>query len=234
MQESRSPAEPGPVTDDRQFAADPAGESPDTHSLVATRYREEIRRTVRWRTRLDRSTNWAVVLMAATLTISFSSAENPHFVLLIGILGVLAFLVIESQRYQEYDHWRYRLRLLQGQVFADVADRDGEAPADWREALGENRRVPTVERSRWRAIGQRLKRVYLLLQTVLIASWGLRITVFEPDGTWTETASIGTASGSLVVAVLVGCYLVLAAVALRSTVVNRMREFHGDPDSRTD
>lgn len=45
-------------------------------------------------------------MTAAILTWVFTSPENPHYVLLIGILGLLDFLFIEAKRYQEYDAWR--------------------------------------------------------------------------------------------------------------------------------
>jgi uncharacterized membrane protein len=46
-------------------------------------YRAEVSRANTWRTRLDATTNWAVITTAAALTFAFSSAHNPHFVLLL-------------------------------------------------------------------------------------------------------------------------------------------------------
>ena len=48
-------------------------------TAMAHFYRGEISRTNTWRTRLDATTNWAVITTAAALTFVFSSAQNPHF-----------------------------------------------------------------------------------------------------------------------------------------------------------
>lgn len=225
MSELNTEEETASGSDTGEFAQELQDNSSETVAILGHFYRGEMERTVGWRTRLDQTTNWAVVLMAAILTFSFSSEDNPHYVLLIGVLGVVAFLVIESQRYQEYDAWRHRVRLLQRHFFADVTDPDGSSDSDWKEQLSDDLREPTLVIPRWRALGHRLKRVYLLLLTVLIASWLLRITVFEGDGTVLETASIGSLPGIGVIAVVGGLYLLLAVLALWSAVAERMREF---------
>ncbi|ELZ18002.1 hypothetical protein C477_12377 [Haloterrigena salina JCM 13891] len=38
-----------------------------------------------WRERLDQTTYWAIVIMSAILTWTFSSRNNPHYVLLLGV-----------------------------------------------------------------------------------------------------------------------------------------------------
>jgi len=45
-----------------------------------------------WRTRLDATTNWAVITAAAALTFTFNSPQSPHYVVLLVILLVLIFL----------------------------------------------------------------------------------------------------------------------------------------------
>lgn len=56
-----------------------------------------------WRSWLDQPTNWAVVLVGAILTGAVSSSDNPHYVILVGIVGVSALLVMEANRDREYD-----------------------------------------------------------------------------------------------------------------------------------
>lgn len=205
----------------------------DSDSLLAMLghfYRGEVERTVSWRTRLDQTTNWSVVLMAAILTFVFSSENNPHYVLLIGALAVAAFLIIESQRYQEYDAWRYRVRLIQRHYIANITDRDQSPEPEWRDKLARDLREPTFEISRLRAITHRLKRVYLLLLTVLLAAWVLRITVFD-DSTWSEAASIANIPGVVIVAVVGLLYLALCGLALWSFYGSRAREFQEETAS---
>lgn len=228
MTESESNVDQRSHGDERSLAEELTTDQSETVSLIGHFYRGEMERMVSWRTRLDQTTNWAVVVMAAILTFVFSSGDNPHYVVLIGILGVLVFLVIESQRYQEYDAWRYRVRILQRQFFADVVGQTRPSRADWRDHLGEDLRSPTLVISRVGAIGHRLKRVYLLLLSVLLAAWLLRISVFAADSTWRQTAAVGDVSGTVVVGVVLGVYLALAGLALWSVVTDRMREFSGD------
>jgi uncharacterized membrane protein len=81
---------------DRQLIDRIADDHETTVALIGHFYRAEVERMTAWRTRLDQTTNWAVVLMATILTFVFASPDYPYYMLLIGAIGVGAFLVIES------------------------------------------------------------------------------------------------------------------------------------------
>lgn len=182
---------------------------------MAHLYRGEIHRMKLWRERLDRTTNWAVIVLAAILTWAFSSVTNPHYVLLAGgaILGV--FLGIEARRYRGYDIWRSRIRTLQRNVFAYGLDpSQGLEDADWRAHLSSSYRQPRLRITRLEAIAHRLRRVYLPLITVLLGTWIIRITAFA-DVPWPASAAIGKLPGSLVIALVLVSYGGLVVVALR-------------------
>nr|WP_255647715.1 DUF2270 domain-containing protein [Natrinema zhouii] len=66
-----------------------------------------------WRERLDRTSNWAVIVMSGVLTWGFSGRNRPHYILLLGLAALTAFLIMEAQRYRGYDLWRGRVRTLQ-------------------------------------------------------------------------------------------------------------------------
>ncbi|GGL64627.1 DUF2270 domain-containing protein [Halocalculus aciditolerans] len=184
-------------------------------SAFAHLYRGEIHRMKLWRERLDRTTNWAVVVMAALLTWAFSSRTNPHYIILVGVAAVTVFLVIEARRFRGYDIWRSRVRTLQANVWAVGLDpeRDVDDP-DWRERLGRDYAQPTVKITAEEAIAHRLRRVYLPLFAVLGTSWFIHVTAFEMSS-WPASAAIGPVPGTLVSAVVVGYYALLSAVALR-------------------
>lgn len=234
MAESPSESETGSNSDRQESSEDESAGLSDRLSMIENFYRGEMERTVGWRTRLDQTTNWAVVVMAAILTFVFSSEDNPHYVVLIGVLGVFAFLVIESQRYQEYDAWRYRVRLMQRQLVADMLDPDSSQSVDWREQMADDLRNPTLVISRLQAVGHRLKRVYLFLLSVLIFAWVLRISVFDSGQTWLETARIADIPGLVVVGIVAGLYLISVALAVWSAVDDKMREFRDDPILESD
>lgn len=184
-------------------------------SAMAHLYRGEIHRMKLWRERLDRTTNWAVIVIAALLTWAFSSPNNPHYIILIGVATLTVFLVIEARRYRGYDIWRSRVRTLQENVWAYGLDPDGGlADENWRETLGNDYRTPALKIAAEEAIAHRLRRVYLPLFIVLLAAWLVRITAFAPES-WTETAAIGTISGPIVIGLVAIFYAAALVVALR-------------------
>ncbi|WP_123534954.1 DUF2270 domain-containing protein [Halosimplex salinum] len=195
-------------------------------SLTGNFYRGEVERTASWRGRLDQTTNWAVVVVGAILTWAFSSADNPHYVILIGVFGVSAFLVMEATRYREYDVWRNRVRILQTDLYAEMYSPSSEADeADWQTRLGDDLRDPTFGLSMREALTHRLRRSYLALLALLLAAWVARVTVFEASESWTETASILGVSGQLVAATVGLFYAILVLVAVVSIRGQTVQEF---------
>lgn len=176
-------------------------------SAMAHLYRGEIHRMKLWRERLDRTTNWAVIVMAAIITWAFSSPDNPHYILLIGVATLAVFLVIEARRYRGYEIWRTRVRILQENVWAYGLDPTaGVVDSEWREKLSSDYRTPTVKISAEEAIAHRLRRVYLPLFGILLAAWLVRITAFSPEP-WVESAAIGMIPGAVVLGVVALFYL---------------------------
>jgi uncharacterized membrane protein len=182
-------------------------------SALAHLYRGEIHRMKFWRERLDRTTNWGVLVLSAILTWAFSRPDTPHYVLLIGGAALSVFLFIEARRYRGYDIWRSRVRTLQENVFAYGLDPSAGLPdPDWRKTLSQDYRQPTIKISAGEAIAHRLRRVYLPLFTVLLAAWLARITAFSA-GPWPASAAIGLIPGWLVTAVVGLCYLLALVTA---------------------
>ena len=195
-------------------------ESSAPGSAMAHLYRGEIHRMKLWRERLDRTSNWAVTLIAAILTYAFSSATRPHYVILVGIVMVTVFLVIEARRYRGYDMWRSRVRMLQRNVFAYSLDpSQGIEDPDWRPRLSRDYREPRTKISYEEAIAHRLRRVYLPLFTVLLGAWLVRILVTPAAGsTWPATASVGAVSGTVATALVGVFYAVLLGITFRPRV----------------
>src|SRR5919112_5334088 len=97
-------------------------------AVMAHYHRAEIARMAGWRDRIDRTSNWAITVVAAMLSVSLSTASAHHGVLLFAMLLVLLLLWIEARRYRFFDVYRARVRRLErhyfAQVFAPVADAD--------------------------------------------------------------------------------------------------------------
>jgi len=217
--------------EEREVAGEAARDRSDFLSLMGHAYRGELGRTASWRTRIDRTTNWAVVLTATLLTWGFSGDSRPHYVLLGGMVMVTVFLGIEARRYRTYDIWRSRVRLLEENVFANALDSEGVEQSNWRELLSDDLREPTIKVPAVEAVSRRLRRVYFPLLSVLAAAWVVRLTVFAPaTSSVVETAAIGRIPGGIVLAVAGALYL----TAFGLTLWPRQRQAKGKLRSTTD
>ena len=79
-------------TQNRQYGAAEVG-------ALAHLYRGEMYRSTIWRTRLDTTTNWAVVTTGIALSVTFSSVQaTPLPIVLVSFL-LAAFLLFEARRY---------------------------------------------------------------------------------------------------------------------------------------
>ncbi len=195
-------------------------------SAAAHLYRGEIHRMRFWRERLDRTTHWAILILAALLTWTFSSQGNPHYILLLGTTALVAFLVVEARRYQGYDMWRGRVRILQKNVFAFGLDpsRGLENPG-WRRTLSADYRHPAIKISTEEAIAHRLRRIHLLLLSILLGAWAIRVGAFATDP-WPASAAIGAIPGWLVTAGVGMFYVVCVAIAVRPREWDAEDELH--------
>lgn len=194
-------------------------------TLTTDFYRGEIDRTTTWRARLDQTTNWAVVVVAAILTWAFSGENRPHYVVLIGVFGVSTFLLMEANRYREYDVWRNRVRTIQEDLMAETFDPGQAGESNWRTTVSEELRDPEFGISYLGALNHRLRRSYLALLTILGVAWLARVTVYEPREPWQRTASIFVIPGEVVVGVVAVFYAVLVALTFWSARSPRIREF---------
>src|SRR5690606_19527036 len=81
-------------------------------AVVVHFYRAVVAHMDVWRQRMDATTNWAAATTAGMVTFSFGAPESPHFTLLLAAAFDVMFLLMESRRYQIFDLWRRRFRLL--------------------------------------------------------------------------------------------------------------------------
>ncbi|VIO68220.1 hypothetical protein CI1B_20070 [Bradyrhizobium ivorense] len=152
---SPQPREPEPLAARRlEFTAAEIG-------ALAHLYRGEIYRSTVWRTRLDSSTNWAVVTTGIALSATYSNAEaSPLPMVLVGLL-VTVFLLFEARRYRYFNVWRARARLLETDFYAPMIRGESLSPnGRWTELLANDYRHPSYHISYARAIGRRLRRTY--------------------------------------------------------------------------
>src|ERR1700758_98074 len=128
---------------------------------LAHLYRAEVYRSTVWRTRLDSSTNWAVVTTGIALSATYSSSQaSPLPMVLVGLL-VTVFLLFEARRYRYFNVWRARARLLETDFYAPMLRGEGVHMASgWTTLLAHDYVAPRYHISFARAIGRRLRRTY--------------------------------------------------------------------------
>jgi uncharacterized membrane protein len=129
---------------------------------LAHLYRGEVYRSTVWRTRLDNTTNWAVVTLGIALSVTFAStAASPLPLLLVGILSVV-FLVFEARRYRYFNVWRARARWMETHFYAPLLRGEGVSAGNgWPQILAQDYCEPRHHISMARAIGRRLRRTYI-------------------------------------------------------------------------
>src|SRR5215207_3548093 len=141
-------------------------------------YRGEVSRANTWRTRLDGTTNWAVLTTLTTLSFAFSGAKNTHVMILINSLLIFYFMYIEARRYMFYDLWRSRVRLMETEFFAEMLTPEREDELEnWRQILANDLLHPRFSITLWEALGRRLRRNYIWIFGVLVISWVVKVTI---------------------------------------------------------
>jgi uncharacterized membrane protein len=181
-------------------------------------FRAEISRANVWRQRLDTTTNWAVLITVAMVSVSFSEPAGHHAVIMVGTLLVTLFLAIEARRDRYYELWSSRVRLMETDFFAAMLVSPFHPSEGWAESLAESLLQPRFPISMWEAFGRRFRRNYVWLYVILAISWFAKIW-FHPGPTSSvseivERSAIGTVPGWLVLAVGLAFNSALMAIGL--------------------
>jgi uncharacterized membrane protein len=148
----------------------------ETLTVLAHFHRAEISRMAGWRDRIDRTTNWAITVIAAMLSVSLSTPTAHHGVLLFAMLLVLLLLSIEARRYRFFDVFRRRVRQLERHYYADVFDTRPDPGVAWAELLAADLRHPVFHITLATAFARRLRRNYSWMFLILLLAWLLKIS----------------------------------------------------------
>lgn len=178
--------------------------SSDFNTAMVHFYRGEVSRSNTWRTRLDSTTNWAVVTTGAALSFAFgSSGTNTALVILIDTLLVLLFLFIEARRYRYYELWANRVRIMETNFFAGLLSPPFLPGTGWAEQITESLRHPRFPIGLMEALGRRYRRNYAPIFLILAISWNIKILIHPlPATSWKmflARATIGPVPGWFVI-----------------------------------
>ncbi len=183
------------------------GETPTFNAAeigaLAHLYRGELYRSTVWRTRLDTTTNWAVVSTGLALSLTFSSqSASPLPLVLVGLL-VAVFLSIEARRYRFFDFWRVRAHILETQFFGPILlGRGVQVGNGWNEVLYRDYRKPRLHITYADALGRRLRKNYGWIFAIQVTSYMGNLAIHpEPLASFQELwarAAIGPVPGQFV------------------------------------
>jgi uncharacterized membrane protein len=189
-------------------------------------YRAVVAHMDVWRQRMDATTNWAAATAAGMITFTFSTADTPHYVLLLAFAFQGVFLIMESRRYQTFDLWRHRFRTLnRSMIVPALEDRglDEEADRQLRDlALDMGRTVPHMRLAQ--AVGYRTRRNYGYLFAVTLVAWMMKLEI-QPTPAMSVDVLLSRAAIAFVPGVVV-FLLVMTTVGL--LMVNAARAPTGD------
>jgi uncharacterized membrane protein len=174
-----------------------------TIGALAHLYRGEIYRSTIWRTRLDNTTNWAVVTLGIALSITFSSQEaSPLPLLLAGVLCIV-FLIFEARRYRYFNVWRARARWMERNFYAPMLRGEGvRLDTDWNQVLAQDYCEPHHHITFARAIGRRLRRNYIWILGIQTLAYYGKIAIHPAPvsnvSELVQRASLGPITGEIV------------------------------------
>jgi uncharacterized membrane protein len=148
------------------------------HTAMAHLYRGEMHRLVTWRTRLDTTSHWAIILSTALTTFALGSSSVPHYVMLLALAFDTILMVIEGRRYQHVLHSKWRLSILERNYFAPLfEDNDPPDKATWRAQFAADLRRPRFTVSLTMGTRLRLRRNYLMIMSFVMAAWTAKLFV---------------------------------------------------------
>ena len=222
------------TTDFREWETPPGGTGDQFDSAaigaLAHLYRGEVYRSTIWRTRLDTTTNWAVVTLGVALSISFADPEASSLPLLLVGLLIGMFLILESRRYRYFNVWRARARWIETNFYAPLLLRSRMPdPGPWQDVLARDYLTPQYHIGFWRAMGRRLRRNYMWILSFQAVAYYGKIAIHP--GPLTDVAqfidrmAVGPVSGLFVFVVGVAFHGSWISLALYTNYLDKRK--HG-------
>ena len=196
---------------------------------LAHLYRGEMYRSKVWRTRLDATTNWAVVTVGIALSITFAN-ENASELPLILVGGLICvFLAIEARRYRFFDIWRTRVRVMETSFYGPIL-RKGRIDISngWNDVLADDYTGLYYHISFLEALGRRLRRnygpIFAAQLSAYIGKLVIHPTPLDSVNQLFERASIGPVQGEIV---LIFCAVFYGGLFTISVITTRHQKAVG-------
>lgn len=183
-------------------------------------YRGELGRMVDYRIRLDTTTNWAIVTTAGVVTLALGDPRIPHVTFLFAMFLNVFFLLLESRRFRVFELSHHRVRELERFFYGELLGHGVEG--EWRRRLGAELTRPRLPLGLLEAVGWRLRRNYLWIYSATLLAWLIKLDFVQgraaPLDDLVRAAAIGWLPGELVLALVLGFYLLLVAAAFSASL----------------
>jgi uncharacterized membrane protein len=195
---------------------------PEFINAMVHLYRGELSEATAWRSRIDTTTHWAIVLSATALSFVFADKSAERHVLIPIVSLFCTFLMLmEARRYRFFDIWRSRARMIEINFYRPMLDNTRTPMPEWAETLAHDMEWPHFHMSWWEAVGRRLRRNYQWIYGILLGSWVV-VLVSHPTSTTSlseiaSRAAIGPFSGQLVFAGMALFYGSMAVLGIYSS-----------------
>ena len=195
-------------------------------TALAHLYRGEVYRSTAWRTRLDHTTNWAVVTTGLALSLTFATADaSPLPLILLGLL-VTVFLLFEARRYRYFNVWRARCRLIETDIYVPMLRGEGvRMDGKWNTLLADDYAQPHFHISLLRSIGRRLRKNYAYILAVQGIAYCGKLAIHPAGVTsvaeFLDRAAVGPLPGWSVLLAGVIFHGIWVAIALATLQVER-------------
>ncbi len=195
-------------------------------AALAHLYRGEVYRSTAWRTRLDHTTNWAVVTTGLALSLTFATADaSPLPLILLGFL-VSVFLVFEARRYRYFNVWRARCRLIETDVYVPMLRGESvKMDGKWNTLLADDYAKPHFHISFTRSIGRRLRKNYAYILAVQGIAYCGKLAIHPTNvasiAEFIDRASVGPLPGWSVLLAGIIFHGAWVAIALTTLQIER-------------
>lgn len=186
-------------------------------SALVHLYRGQLARADAWRTRLDTTSNWAIITTMGLLSFAFGGAEHSYHALLVGMVMVTHFLLVEARRYRVFDLWNARVRMIEENFYGPILTRDlASKRSNWGRLVAGDLLNPSFKISFAQAFRARLLRNYLALYLLLLFAWSLKVIEFAQaeGGTLRQAMAFGPVPWWVTLPFVAALYTFLGAVAL--------------------
>jgi uncharacterized membrane protein len=162
------------------------------------------------------------------LSVSLSTRDSHHGVLIFAMLLIMLLLGIEARRYRFFDVYRARVRQFERHYFAQIFSPQADFASNWLLILGESLRAPKFLISYRVAFARRLRRNYIYMFLILLLAWVLKLSTPSLQAEATQggfahslrdaiaNAVLGPLPGWLVVSLVVCFCAALLAIAFLS------------------